>query len=118
MIGVDPHKGSHTAVAVGPDERILGEFRVRADRRQTERLLAWAAPFEARTWAIEGAGGLGYLLAQQLVSAGEVVVDVPATPSARVRLLGSGKAGKNDPNDARSAAIAGLRHTPPAPSRA
>ena len=24
MIGVDPHKGSHTAVAVGSDERQLG----------------------------------------------------------------------------------------------
>jgi transposase len=49
--------------------------------------------------------------AQQLVAAGETVVDVPAMLSARVRLLGSGKAGKNDPNDARSAAVAGLRHT-------
>jgi transposase len=111
MIGVDPHKGSHTAVALDPHERVLAELKVRADRRQTERLLAWAAPFKARTWAIEGAGGLGYLLAQQLVAAGELVVDVPATLSARVRLLSRGKAGKNDPNDARSAAVAGLRHT-------
>lgn len=93
MIGVDPHKGSHTAVALDADEHVLAELRVRADRRQTERLLGWAAPFEARTWAIEGAAGLGYLLAQQLVNAGETVVDVPATLSARVRLLGSGKGG-------------------------
>src|SRR5262249_28574260 len=42
--------------------------------------------------------------------AGEHVVDVPPTLSARVRLLGSAKAGKNDPNDALSTAIAGLRH--------
>ena len=77
MIGVDPHKRSHTAVAVDPNERVLAELQVRADRCQTERLLAWAAPFQARTWAIEGAGGLGYLLAQQLVAAGEIVVDVP-----------------------------------------
>jgi transposase len=111
MIGVDPHKGSHTAVALDSDERVLAELKVHADRHQTERLLAWAAPFQARTWAIEGAGGLGYLLAQQLIAAGELVVDVPATLSARVRLLGCGKAGKNDPNDARSAAVAGLRHT-------
>jgi transposase len=110
MIGVDPHKGSHTAVALDLDERVLDEVQVRADRRQTERLLAWAAPFQPRTWAIEGAGGLGYLLAQQLVAAGERVVDVPATLSARVRLLGCGKAAKNDPNDARSTALAGLRH--------
>jgi len=67
-------------------------------------------PFDARTWAIESAGGLGYPLAQQLVAAGEHVVDVPATLSARVRVLGSGRSSKNDPNDALSAAIAALRH--------
>jgi transposase len=72
MIGIDPHKGSHTAVALDPHEHVLAELKVRADQRQTERLLAWAAPFQARTWAIEGAGGLGYLLAQQLVAAGEL----------------------------------------------
>jgi transposase len=43
---------------------------------------------QTRTWAIEGASGLGYLLAQQLVAASELVVDVPATLSARIRLLG------------------------------
>jgi transposase len=109
MIGIDPHKGSHTAVAVDADEHVLAQLKVRADRRQTERLLTWAAPFQTRTWAIEGAG-LGYLLAQQLVAAGETVIDVPATLSARVRLLASGKASKTDPNDARSVAVAGLRH--------
>jgi transposase len=50
------------------------------------------------------------LLAQQLVEAGELVVDVPPTLAARVRLLGWTKAGKNDPNDALATAIAGLRH--------
>ena len=29
MIGVGPHRGSHTAVAVGADERQLGGLRVR-----------------------------------------------------------------------------------------
>ena len=76
MIGVDPHKGSHTAVALDDDERLLDELRVRSASNQLDRLLGWAAPFVERTWAIEGAGGLGYLLAQQLVAAGERVVDV------------------------------------------
>ena len=67
MIGVDPHKGSHTAVALDEHEEPLGEFRVRSAANQVERLLTWAAPLGERTWAIEGAGGLGYLLAQQLV---------------------------------------------------
>jgi hypothetical protein len=36
------------------------------------------------------------------------VVDIPATLASRVRLLGTGRSDKNDPNDARSA-IAALR---------
>jgi hypothetical protein len=36
---------------------------VRATRRQVDQLLEWAARFAQRTWAIESAGGLGYLLA-------------------------------------------------------
>jgi hypothetical protein len=38
-------------------------------------------------------------------------VDIPATLASRVRLLGSGRSEKNDPNDARSVAIAALRAT-------
>ncbi|MGQ0804522.1 MAG: IS110 family transposase [Actinomycetota bacterium] len=107
-IGVDPHKGSHTAVAIDDSEGELAKVKVRATRRQLEQLLEWAAPFAERTWAIESAGGLGYLLAQQLVAAGEEVLDVPATLAARVRVLGTGRSNKNDPNDARSVAIAAL----------
>ena len=109
LIGIDPHKGSHTAVAIDGHEAQLGELRVRSSNQQCDRLLEWASVFPERRWAIESAGGLGYLLAQQLVAAGEDVVDVPPTLSARVRVLGSGKAQKNDPNDALSTAIAALR---------
>ena len=108
MIGVDPHKGSHTAVAISPAEECLGELRVRASVAQTERLLAWAAAWPQRSWAIEGAGGLGHLLSQQLVAAGERVLDVQPKLGARVRLLATGDTNKNDPNDARSVAIAAL----------
>jgi transposase len=111
MIGVDPHKRSHTAVAIDGDEVELASATVRATRHQVDELLGWAARFEDRTWAIESAGGLGYLLGQQLVAAGERVVDVPATLAARVRVLGSGRSNKNDPNDALSVAIAAL-HAP------
>jgi transposase len=109
MIGVDPHKGSHTAVAIERDETELASVMVRATRRQVDELLSWAARFEDRTWAIESADGLGYLLARQLVAAGEQVLDVPATLAARVRVLGSGRSNKNDSNDALSIAIAALR---------
>jgi Transposase len=59
IIGVDPHKGSHTAVAIGDDEARLAKVKVRATRRQVDQLLEWAARFEERIWAIESAGGLG-----------------------------------------------------------
>src|SRR3989440_1982836 len=109
MIGVDPHKGSHTAVAIGAAEEPLGQVRVRACAAQAERLLAWAAAWPQRTWAVEGAGGLGHLLARQLLGAGERVLDVQPKLGARVRLLTAGDSNKNDPNDARSVAIAALR---------
>jgi hypothetical protein len=44
MIGVDPHKGSHTATALDATERELGRLKVRAGRRQVEQLLGWATP--------------------------------------------------------------------------
>jgi transposase len=109
VIGIDPHKASHTAVAVDAGEEPLSSVKVRSTRRQVDQLLEWAEPFEKRTWAIESAGGLGYLLAQQLVARGEEVFDVPATLASRVRVLATTRSNKNDPNDALSVALAALR---------
>ncbi|MEA2001092.1 MAG: IS110 family transposase [Actinomycetota bacterium] len=109
MIGIDPHKGSHGAAAVDEREEALAEFEVQATRRQTTELRGWAERFPVRRWAIESANGHGYLLAQQLVAAGEHVVDVPSTLSARVRVLDSTRSQKHDPNDARSVAIVAVR---------
>jgi transposase len=109
MIGIDPHKGSHTAVALAADETGLGQIRVRASAAQVENLRSWAAAWTERIWAIEGATGLGRLLAQQLLAAGEQVLDVQPKLAARVRLLNTGTVNKNDPNDARSVAVAALR---------
>jgi hypothetical protein len=118
MIGVDPHKGSHTAVVVDETEQALGELKVRSGPSQLERLLAWAQRFPARSWAVENATGLGYLLAQQLVGAGERVIDVQPKLGARVRLLDNHSVNKNDPHDARSVAIAALRSRAPVEVRA
>jgi hypothetical protein len=109
MIGIDPHQASHTAVAIGPAEVPLGQLRIRACAAQAERLLAWAQAWPQRIWAVEGAGGVGHLLARQLAAAGERVLDVPPKLAARVRLLATGNINKNDPNDARSVAVAALR---------
>ena len=111
MIGVDPHKGSHTAVVISPAEEPLGELRVRASAGQAGKLIGWAAAWPERTWAVEGAAGLGRLLAQQLTAAGERVLDVQPKLASRVRLPQAGDTNKNDPNDALSVAVAALRST-------
>jgi transposase len=109
MVWVDHIRAWHTAVVISAAEEPLGELRVRACAVQAERLLAWAQAWPQRAWAVEGAGGVGHLLAQQLLAAGERVLDVPPKLAARVRLLATGDTNKNDPNDARSAAVAALR---------
>jgi transposase len=108
VIGVDPHKGSYTAAAVTVTSEVLDELRVVASSRQIERLLGWAARWPQRRWAVEGARGVGRLLAQQLVAAGEMVVDVPAALATRVRVLSGSSGRKTDSHDARAVAIAAL----------
>ena len=103
-IGIDPHKSSHTAVALDETGRVLGELRVAATRAMLNRLLHWADRWPERVWAVEGATGLGHLLAQQLVARRETVLDVPATLAARVRLLDRGHGRKSDGIDAGSVA--------------
>src|SRR5579859_8300665 len=102
MIGIDSHKASHTASVIDGTETVLGTVRVRAGNDQIERLLEWARPWPERSWAVEGAAGLGHLLAQQLLAVGERVLDVPPKLAAKARLLDDGDTNKNDPNDARS----------------
>jgi transposase len=114
VIGVDPHKRSHTAVVLDDCEQVVSQIRVVASRSQVAELLHWA-PATDRLWAIENANGLGRLLAQQLVARGETVVDVPATLASRARKLSGHSARKTDEFDARSVAIAAahnrrLRH--------
>jgi hypothetical protein len=55
MIGVDPHKRSHTAVAIDGDDGELAAIEVRASVGQVDELLGWAERFDARIWAVEGA---------------------------------------------------------------
>ena len=110
IIGIDPHKASHMAAVIDGDEIVIARLSLRADCRQRDRLLRFAEPFTPRVWAVEGATGVGALLAQQLVGAGEKVLDVPPALAARVRVLDAGRNDKTDAHDARSAAIVALRH--------
>jgi len=111
LIGVDPHKGS---VAVAAIDEATGELLERAafpqDRAGLRALERWAKRFPERRWAVENACGLGRHLAVRLAGSGESVVDVPPKLSARVRVLSSGNARKNDRLDALATALAASRN--------
>ncbi|WP_310529127.1 IS110 family transposase [Nocardioides sp.] len=109
-IGIDPHKSSLTAVAVRPDGQTHPPIRLVVDKSTPSAILAWAAQWPERQWAVEGATGLGRGIAQQLVTAGELVLDVPAKLAARARLLGSSSARKTDVADAISVATVALHN--------
>lgn len=105
IIGIDPHKRTHTASALDPDtHRVLASLQIDATLAGYRQLLRWATRFEARRWAVENARGLGRHLAQWLVARQERVEDVPCTATARVRELSRGGRRKNDVIDAAAAA--------------
>jgi len=106
MIGVDPHKASHTAAALDDQGRLLDQQRIPATVDGYQQLRQWADRWPQRCWAVEGAHGIGRALAQRLVSDGEQVLDVPAKLAARVRVLSVGHGRKSDPDDAVSVAVA------------
>ena len=84
-IGIDPHKSSLTAVALDPVGAALAQVRLPVTAVVDAQLLEFAATWADRRWAVEGATGLGLGIAQQLTSAGETVLDVPAKLAARAR---------------------------------
>ncbi len=105
IIGIDPHKVSHTATAVDPaTNTAISSLRVGASLAGYRELLGWARQFQDRRWAVENAKGLGCHLAQWLVARGEEVVDVATTATSRVRELSRGGRRKNDVIDASAAA--------------
>jgi transposase len=106
MIGVDPHKASHTAAVLDEHGRLLDRQRVPATLDGHQQLRQWAGRWPQRCWAVEGAHGIGRALAQRLVGDGEQVLDVPAKLAARVRVLSVGHGRKSDPDDAVSVAVA------------
>src|ERR671916_1072176 len=111
LIGVDPHKAS---LAVAALDEATGELLERAsfpqNRKGLRALERWAKRLPERRWAVENASGLGRHLAVRLAASGESVVDVPPKLSARVRVLSTGNARKNDELDALATALAASRN--------
>ena len=110
LIGVDPHKATNVVAAVDEQGEVLGQESFPANRKGMRALERWAKGFPERRWAVEGAGGIGRPLAQKLLAGGEQVVDVPPKLSAKVRVLSTGNARKNDRLDATFTALAALRN--------
>ncbi|GAA2501814.1 IS110 family transposase [Terrabacter carboxydivorans] len=108
IMGVDPHELSATIEVVDEYERRLGHGRFTTDKAGYAAMLTYAKAWSARTWAVEGANGVGRPLAQRLLEAGEDVVDVPAKLAARVRLFDTGHNRKTDAYDAHSIHIAAI----------
>ena len=107
IIGVDPHKSTHTATAVDPQtNRTVASVRIDASLAEYRWLLRWARQFDSRRWAVENAEGLGRHLSWWLLARGEEVVDVSSAATAWVRQLSRGGGRKNDQIDAAAAACA------------
>ncbi len=105
LIGIDPHKTTHTATAVEPHtNQEVASIRIDASLREYRRMLSWANQWPQRRWAVENAEGLGRHLTSWLLARGEQVVDVSTTATARVRQLSRGGGRKNDRIDASAAA--------------
>ncbi|MGW6674004.1 IS110 family transposase [Streptomyces vinaceus] len=107
LIGIDPHKSTHTATAVDPgNSRDHASVRIGVPLEEYQRVLDWARQWPGRRWAVENARGLGHHLTSWLLARGEEVVDVPPSATARVRQLSRGAGRKNDHIDAAAAACA------------
>ena len=99
-IGVDAHKRVHAAVAIDQLGRELAQWRGPNTPAGWQALQAWAAELgPAPAWGIEGTGQYGRGLAQLLVRAGAMVVEVNPRLTATMR-RGSRPRGKSDRLDA------------------
>src|SRR5262245_48213720 len=112
VVGIDPHKHVHVAVAVDARGRRVGRpLTVKNDALQVTALLTWIrgiADGGLVTWAIEDGRGHARRLADGLLLAGEQVVWVPARLAAAHRRLHAATGSKSDPIDAAAVAHAAI----------
>jgi transposase len=110
VIGVDPHKQTHTAVAADELGRKKAHKTVRARRDGHRELIAWARELApaGRLWAVGDVRHVAGGLIRELLAAGEQVVFVPPKLMAGER-RGGRERGKSDPIDALAIARLALR---------
>jgi len=114
VFGVDPHKRSHTVVAVDERGRRQAAKTARARREGYRELIGWArkAAPGGRLWAVEDVRHVAGGLVRELLAAGEPVVFVPPRLMAGAP-RGGRERGKSDPIDALAIARAAQREDLP-----
>lgn len=108
VLGVDPHKKTHTIVAVDEAGRQLDVVTVKTTAAGHLRLFRWVQSFPDRRWAVEDGRHVAGRLLRDLCAAGEAVTCVPTKLMAGAR-AGARTRGKSDPIDALAVARAALR---------
>jgi transposase len=110
VFGIDPHKQTHTAVAVDELGRKQAQRTVSARSEGHLDLLVWARKLTAadRIWAVEDVRHVAGNLVRDLLAAGEKVIAVPPKLMAGER-RGGREHGKSDPIDALAIARLALR---------
>jgi transposase len=109
VLGVDPHKKTHTVVAVDEQGVQLGARTVPATDEGHRAVLRWARTLPGqRRWAVEDCRHVAGRLMRDLTGAGEQVVRVPPRLTGTLRASARSR-GKSDPIDALAVARACLR---------
>jgi|BarGraIncu00222A_1022003.scaffolds.fasta_scaffold05538_3 transposase len=108
-IGVDPHKQTHSGVAVDPLGVQVAQRTVAARREGFGQLVEWARRLDGvRVWVIEDVRHVSGGLERFLIDRGETVVRLPPRLMANAR-NDVRERGKSDPIDALAIARAALR---------
>jgi transposase len=108
IIGIDPHPGSHTAVALDMNGKLLGQMRVANHAEGLEVLSAWLKGYRVEVCAVEGANNpFARALSRSLLKRHKLV-DVHPSLTSQYR----SKRGrtKSDVVDAENVARAALAH--------
>jgi transposase len=111
-IGIDPHKQTHTAVAINEVGQLLGEITISGDEPGQRDLLSWAHALEGgaeeHRFALEDCRHVNGRLERFLLASGEAVLRVPPSLMAGARKSARTR-GKSDAIDALAIARAALR---------
>lgn len=107
IVGIDPHKSTHTAVVLdSATGEVHGELTIESTPEGYAALLEWCRKLRVDLAAVENFRGLGLNLGTWLVAQGMDCRDITAKEVRAQRLSRRGGRNKNDPADALAAALA------------